>query len=173
MTPQLLFLCVKIFLSRILDVSIGTVRTILTVKGKVVMATFMGFLEVFIWFMVAREALSSADANIYIALFYAGGYAAGTFVGGKLAKRFIISNLTVSIITSNKNDELVSFLRGSGHGVSVVNVNPSDYAGEKYMLICEIKNTKLNELKKMIYQFDPKAFIIVNETKYVYNGFIK
>lgn len=36
-------LCLKIFLVRILDVSLGTFRTILTVKGKTLYASLVGF----------------------------------------------------------------------------------------------------------------------------------
>lgn len=41
----MLFLCLKIFFARILDVSIGTVRTMLMVKGKTVVMTILAFLK--------------------------------------------------------------------------------------------------------------------------------
>ena len=41
-------LCVKIFFVRILDVSLGTLRTIITVKGKILVASLIGFIEMFV-----------------------------------------------------------------------------------------------------------------------------
>ena len=41
------------------------------------------------------------------------------------------------------------------------------------MLIIQINNKTLEELKKTINKNDPKAFIVINETKYIQNGFIK
>ena len=38
----MLLLCIKIFLVRILDVSLGTVRTIMTVKNKNIIASILG-----------------------------------------------------------------------------------------------------------------------------------
>ena len=42
----MLLLCIKIFLVRILDVSLGTVRTIMTVKNKNLIASIIGFIEI-------------------------------------------------------------------------------------------------------------------------------
>ena len=41
------------------------------------------------------------------------------------------------------------------------------------MLFVEINNKRFNHLKKIVKKEDPKAFIVVNETKYVQNGYIK
>ena len=43
---DILFLCIKIFLVRIIDVTLGTLRTIITVKDKVFLASVIGFFEV-------------------------------------------------------------------------------------------------------------------------------
>ena len=41
------------------------------------------------------------------------------------------------------------------------------------MLFVEINNKSFNKLKHKVKEIDPKAFIVVNETKYVQNGYIK
>ena len=58
-----LLLCIQIFIARILDVSLGTVRVMLISKEKSKIAFFVAFVEVFIWFIVARSALSE-NANL-------------------------------------------------------------------------------------------------------------
>ena len=72
-----------------------------------------------------------------------------------------------------KNDDLIVAVRSEGFGASVVDVKGSDYGCEKYMLFCEIPSSRLKELKGIVHKHDPKAFIMVQETKKVYNGFIK
>ena len=49
---ELLILCLKVFLVRILDVSLGTMRTIVMVKGKTLIASLIGFVELLIWFLI-------------------------------------------------------------------------------------------------------------------------
>ena len=78
----MLLLCLKIFLVRIVDVTLGTTRTMFTVKGKRLIASLIGFFEVLIWFLIVREALQTEDKSILIAISYALGFATGTYIGG-------------------------------------------------------------------------------------------
>lgn len=173
MSLSLLFLCLKIFFARILDVSLATVRTMLTVKGKSKTAACVGFIEIIIWFLVVRTAFNSDEAGIILAIAYAGGFATGTYIGGLISSRFIKGTVTVQIVTSSKDDALISSIRNAGFAVTVVNVNESEYSGERYMLFSQIASDRLDEFKALINEKDDKAFIIVQESKYVYNGFIK
>lgn len=168
---EILFLCIKIFCVRIMDVSLGTMRTIVTVKGNKIVASLIGFIEVFIWFMIVREALNVESTSIWIAIAYAGGYASGTYIGGVLSEKLIKGNFGVQVITSKRDNDLIALLKKSGFGVSVIDVRSEDDQNEKYMLFIEIDKTKFNDLKKLIKKYDEKAFIVVNETKAVYNGY--
>lgn len=168
---ELFILCLKVFFVRIIDVSMGTCRTIVTVKGNKLLASLIGFFEVFIWFVVVKEALNTDSTSIFIALSYAGGYATGTFIGSTISEKFIKGNFGVQVITSKRDDELVAFLKKSGFGVSVIDVRSEKEHNEKYMLFIEIDKVKFNDLKKIIKKFDPNAFVVVNETKEVYNGY--
>lgn len=166
-------LCIQVFCCRIVDVSLGTVRTILTVKGKIGIASLIGFVEVFVWFVIVQAAISKGGTNLWVALFYAGGFGTGTYVGGKLADRFMKGILDVQIITSAKNSHLIDAVRDAGFGVSVLNVNSSEYGEEKFLLVIEIKGENLKKLQKIVYNLDPAAFVTVRETKFIQNGFFK
>ena len=63
-----LFLCFKIFFVRIIDVSLGTARTIIMVRGKGLIASIIGFFEVFVWFLIVREALNTTESGLFIAI---------------------------------------------------------------------------------------------------------
>lgn len=170
---ELLFLCIKIFLVRILDVSLGTVRTIITVKGRRVLASLVGFIEVFVWFLIVREALNTDETSLWIAISYSLGFATGTYVGSVLSDVFISGTLGLQIITSKEDEEMVRILRENGYAVTVVDVRGMEENKGKFMLMIEIDKKKLSHLKNLIKSLDPKAFIIVNETKYVQNGYFK
>jgi uncharacterized protein YebE (UPF0316 family) len=147
-------------------------RTIIVVKGKSWIAAIVGFFEVFIWFLVAREALSNAT-GIWVAVAYAGGFASGTYIGGLLVKRFIKDMVEMQIVTSGDDPEIVSKIRSAGFAVTVLDVKGSEYGGDKFLLIMDIEGALLPEARKLVKSLDPSAFIVVHETKKVYNGFIK
>ena len=169
---QLFGLCIKIFFVRILDVSLGTLRTMITVKGKNLYASMVGFIEIFVWFLVVKEALNTDQTSIWIAISYSLGFATGTYIGGLLSKKFISGNLSVQVITDNAYPDMVDKLRNEGYGVTVIDVEGKDKEQEKNMLFIEISNKSFNHLQKIVKQIDHDAFIVVNETKYVLNGFI-
>ena len=163
----MLFLCIKIFLVRILDVSLGTIRTIMTVKNKNLIASIIGFIEITVWFLVVKEALTTDNNNILIVLSYAAGFSTGTYIGGILSNKYIKGYATVQVITTNNNLETI--LRKHKYGVTAVNIKNKN----QKMLIIQINNKTTEEIKLLINKTDPKAFIVINETKYIQNGFIK
>lgn len=168
---ELFLLCIKIFFVRIIDVSLGTIRTIVTVKDKKLVASFIGFIEVFVWFVIVKEALNTDETSIFVAISYALGFATGTYIGSYLSNRYIKGNFGVQIITSNLN--LIKNLRSIGYAVSVIDVKGHNEEIEKFMLFIEIDKNDFTNLKDFIKLYDKKAFIVVNETKYVQNGYFQ
>ena len=166
---NLLLLCIKIFFARLIDVSLGTVRTIYTVKGKNFIASLIGIIEITVWFLVVKEALSTDNNNLWIVFSYAMGFSVGTYIGGRLSQKFIKSNLEVQVILSNRDDNIVSEIRKSGYIVTVIEVK--GIKDIKYMLYIQIKDNTLEQLKKLIRKLDNKAFMVINEVKYVENGY--
>lgn len=167
---EIILLCIKIFLVRIIDVSLGTARTIIMVKGKSLIASLIGLIEVFIWFIIVKEALNTTESGILIAISYSLGFAVGTYIGSILTNKFIEGTLGVEVIT--KKERIINTIRKNGYAVSVLNVNGQEKT-KKYMLIIEIKNKKLAHLKELIQRLDKNAFIMINETKLVHNGYFK
>ena len=169
----MLLMCIKIFIVRIIDVSLGTVRTILTIKEKNLLASIVGFIEVFIWFIIVKDALNTNIESILIPIFYAGGFATGTYIGGILARYFTKnSNINVQVIINKDNNYLVDILYTSGYAVSTLNIEGYNSI-PKILLIIETKLNRLKELRNIIYKIDTKAFIVVSESRIVYNGYLK
>ena len=114
--------CLKIFCARILDVSLGTVRTIVTVKGERLLASLVGFVEVIIWYVIVKEVLNTPENSLWLGISYALGFATGTYIGAYISERFISGNFGVQVITSNNSMDLVYALREAGYAVSVIDV---------------------------------------------------
>ena len=168
-----LLMCVKIFCFRILDVTLSTVRMVLTIKEKSKTAAFVGFVEVFIWYSIVREALTAEGPFLPTAIAYAGGFATGTYIGGKVAKKFIKGHVVVSVVTTGKNHELVAAIREAGYAVTVMNVNSSEFSDEKFMLLVNVDKGRLRNFQRLVESLDPSAFILVQETKTVINGYVR
>jgi len=69
-----------IFLARVVNVSMGTVRTLLGMRGQKHWATAIGFIESLIFILAISRVLQNVG-NVWNVLGYCGGFAAGTWVG--------------------------------------------------------------------------------------------
>jgi len=170
---ELFLLCVKIFFARIADVTLGTIKTVFSVRGKTIKAGCLTFVEILIWFLVAREALNTDYESIWIAIAYAGGCTAGNVIGTLISTKFVNTLISVEVTTSKATIKNINKIRDEGFGVSVVNTTSSYDDSNNNLLFITLNSRNLEQLKKVIQEIDPNAFMVVNESKIVHNGFIK
>ena len=166
---NIIFLCIEIFIARIIDVSLGTIRTVIVIKGKNLIGSILGFFEVGVWFLVVDQALNTNASNIFIVLSYALGFAAGTYIGGIISPMIIKSKYEVQIITDKNVQEMIDRIRDDSIAVSILKLEGKNK--NKYMLYVEVGNNKLKELYNIVKSVDKNAFIVVNETMFVHNGY--
>jgi uncharacterized protein YebE (UPF0316 family) len=156
-----------IFLARICDVSIGTMRIIFVSKGKRNIAPILGFFEVLIWITAISKIMQNLDNYVnYIA--YAAGFATGNFVGMIIEEKLAMGILMIRVFAHERGSELVQTLNLSGYGATVVEAYG---AREKVHLIYTI--VQRNELAKVldvINCFNPKAFYTIEDVKTVNEG---
>lgn len=169
---SLFLTCVTIFFARIADVSLGSLRIIFLGKEKSFLAFCFGFLEILIWFIVAKDALTQGN-NWWIVFSYCFGYAAGTYIGSLISERFVKGTLGVQIVTSTRDATVIDEIRKSGFAVSAIDIKGRNQDSSKYMLFMEINKKRFDSLRHLVRSLDPQAFVVVNETKYVQNGYFK
>ncbi|MDD1715849.1 MAG: DUF5698 domain-containing protein, partial [Methanolinea sp.] len=105
-----------IFLARICDVSMGTLRVIFIAKGLKKIAPVIGFFEVIIWLLAIGQVMQNIS-NVASYVAYGGGFAAGTYLGMRVEERLSIGTVVVRVITNRDPGDLISDLRTSGYGV--------------------------------------------------------
>lgn len=167
---NIVFLCIAVFCARIIDTSLATIRTVMVVKDRTILAFIFAFFEVFVWFMIVREALTSVDNVLLLAMAYSLGYACGVMVGMYITDKFIVSNVSVNIVVKQKK-EVVDALINHNFAVSVSRIKGKDLISNKYMIFVATTSKRIEELKKIITDIDDHAFIVVSENKSVLGGY--
>ena len=170
MNIDLIYLVLVVFVARILDMSFKTFRTIFLIEGKKYYAALFGFLEALIWILVIRDAITSDEGVLYVALAYGLGYALGHIVGISLLNFFFKQTNQVIIITSHANSELIKALDEALFGITKIEATGLDNS-KKYYLFLEIIPTRLKALKQIVNSLDPQAFMIINKSKEAINGY--
>lgn len=161
---MLLFTCLKIFFARILDVSINTIRTTFVLRGKTTIVAILAFLEITIWFLVARTALNT-ELNLFIVLSYSGGYTMGTIIGTIITNKYIKTNLEL-IVISNKI-KTTKKIKENNYGVTILNKDK-----DKIVLLIETNKKRIDKLTILLNKLDKNAFITIKETKTIINGYM-
>jgi uncharacterized protein YebE (UPF0316 family) len=166
---DLLLNCLVIFLVRIVDVSLGTLSTVLVIRGKKGLGSIIGFIDLVIWFLVVRQALSIESASLWIAIAYAGGYATGTYAGSWLEEKIALGKASLIVVTKGLRYDLVKLLRDRGFGVSEVRSHGID--GENLLLLIEVERRKIKSVIDAINEIAPDCFISISDTKEIINGY--
>lgn len=156
-----------IFLSRLFDVSMGTVRVILTARGKKLIASIIGFFEVLVWIVVVAQILNNIQGPLsYIA--YAAGFASGTYLGIWLESKLAIGAVSLRIITRTDASELIEELRGNSYGVTSLNAEGRD--GRVNVIYMLVSRHNLDHVIKTVKKFNPRAFYYIEDVRFVSEG---
>ncbi len=166
-TFALVVLPLLICCSRIIDVSLGTMRIIFVSRGFRVLAPIMGFFEVLIWIIVISQVMQNLT-NVVNYVAYAFGFALGSYVGMTIERRLSLGMVVIRVITAKDSRELIGFMRKEGYGVTVLNAEGS--SGRVNVVFTVIKRTDVNTVVGHIKRFNPKAFYTVEDIQSVTEG---
>lgn len=157
-----------IFLTRVLDVTLGTLRIIFISRGRKMLAPALGFIEVLIWITVVSQIVGGAR-NLAAYLAYAAGFAAGNYVGMWIEEKLAIGTLVVRIILAKEGKSLVDNLREAGFGVTYVDGHGAT-GGPVLLVYTVVLRRELEQVVAIIEETSPKSFFTVEELRSVREG---
>lgn len=161
-TFSLIIIPIFIFIARIMDVTLGTIRIIFVSRGNKFLAPIFGFFEILIWLFAIGQIMQHLT-NLSYYLAYASGFATGTFVGIYVEEKMAIGMVIVRIITKKDASELVEQLRHTGYGVTSFDGQGS--TGKVKLIYLTIMRKDINEIIEIIKKFDQKTFFSVEEVR--------
>jgi uncharacterized protein YebE (UPF0316 family) len=153
-----------IFLARIMDVSLGTLRIIFVTKGMRKVAPLFGFFEVLIWLIAISRIMQNLDNWIcYVA--YAAGFATGNYVGMYLEEKLAIGHEMIRVITRRDASSLINDLHERGYGVT--SVSAEGIEGKVAVIYIIARRSMIKEVLDLINLHNPRALYTVESIKYV------
>ena len=156
-----------VFLARVTDVTLGTLRIIFTSRGKRHVAPLLGFVEVFIWVSVISEITKGAH-NVIAYLAYAAGFAAGTYIGMLIEEKLAMGMLVIRAIIPAHVKDLSANLQEKGYGFTRVDAQGSQ--GPVKLIYTIVMRKNLPEVASIIQQAYPNAFFTVEELRSAEHG---
>ncbi|MRT92240.1 DUF2179 domain-containing protein [Ancylomarina sp. 16SWW S1-10-2] len=153
-----------IFMARICDVSLDTIRVIMVSKGYRKYAPYIGFVQVLIWIVTITRIMENLDNWLtYVA--YAAGFGMGTYIGMRIEEKIAMGYELLRIITRSEVDELVSVLRQKGYSVTSVVGEGRD--GEVGIVFMILKRKVTREVIEIVNKYNPKAYYTIEDIRFV------
>jgi len=160
---------VLIFLARICDVSINTIRIIYMLGGRRYTSTVLGFFESFIWLMAIRQIFSHLDNWVcYIA--YPAGFASGIFIGMIIEERIAYGKVIVRIITRKDVQVLLNYLTEQSFRFTRVNAEGPN--GHENLVFTVVERENLDMLIEKLRAILPTAYYTIEKVKEAGEGSI-
>ncbi len=151
-----------IFIARICEMTVNTLRIIYMLGGRRYAAALLGFFEAFIWLVAMRQIFEHLDNWLcYVA--YPGGFAAGIFIGMMIEERIAYGKVIIRIITRKNIEGLLDFLRRREFRFTSVDAHGPD--GNESLVFTVIKREHLDTLLHELSLILPTAFYTIENVK--------
>jgi len=151
-----------IFLARIADVTIGTLRTVFVIRGRHIIAPLLGFFEVIIWVTAITGVITHLN-HWYNIIAYAAGFAVGNAVGILLEKKLAIGMQAIRLISCTKSAAVASGLRLAGYRVT--EVKGHGYRGDLSISFIVVPRRETTTILKAAQGIDPDVFCTVEDVR--------
>ncbi len=166
---EAVLIAIVIFALRIIDVSIGTIRVLYTIRGNRMVAASLGLIEAGIWIFAITRAIKYVD-NPMSMLGWALGYATGTILGITMEKWIATGSILLRVISVNVSRQLREQLLEKGFGVT--SLAGEGRSGPVSVLFIVAPRRRAKEAFGLIQKIDPQAFVTVDPVDVATGGYI-
>ena len=156
-----LLYAVLIVLARMVDVSLGTMRTITVVRGHRVVAACLGFLEVTIWLTVISSVIG--QITWWKVLAYGTGFALGNASGIMLENYLAIGQQLVMLISRHRSHSVAFGLRLSDYLVTELPARGA--SGRVAMCFTVVPRRRVPEAIRLARRIDEDCLTIVEDVR--------
>jgi uncharacterized protein YebE (UPF0316 family) len=157
-----------IFLLRVGDMTLDTIRMLFVVRGRKKLAWILGFFQSLI-FVVAISTVLANLTNPLNVIGYASGFATGNVVGMLIEERLAIGHIHITVMSPLRGAKIGENLRQNGFGVSELSARGRD--GMVAILHCNVLRKDLGTAQTIILEADPDAVVTAEDMRPVQHGF--
>ena len=158
-----------VFLLRVTDVSMATIRMLMIMRGRRLVAPLIGFFEILLWVTAVGIVVRHLSSPLHV-IGYAAGFATGNFLGLLIEERLALGIATVRTVVRDGGAELAGELRGAGFGVTEIMGRGRDGAVD--VLYSVLPRKRVNACLSAIESRAPEAFVVVDEPRTVRRGWL-
>lgn len=167
-TREALLLAGGIFLLRVINQSLDTLRVLMMLRGRKLASWILGFAETTI-FVIALTSVITGLNNVLNIIAYSAGFATGNTLGMWVEDRLAIGHVNLRIISSKRGSAMAEKLRKDGFAVTEIPARGKN--GTVTLLNLSIRRKEIDKVRAIAQKVDPSAFITGEEMRPLLHGF--
>jgi len=157
-----------VFLLRVANMSLDTIRVRMVVRDRKGWAWIMGFIQTVIFIIVLTTVIQDFD-NILNIVAYAGGFATGNVVGMWIEERMGLGYTHLRIISTTSGEVIAEKLREAGFAVTEISGRGRD--GTVTLLTVSVRRKNKKKVSDIVEKVDEDAFITAEDLRPVRRGY--
>lgn len=147
-----------IFISKIIENALATLRLIIVANGKKLLGAILQFCISLVWVLVTGLVVIDITKDPLKIVFFAFGSLVGSYIGSLIEEKLAMGyNLIICITDDNENILYKTFKR-KGYNISKIKGEKDNK--EKNILLIAVSRKKKQHVLNIIKEFDTKAIII-------------
>jgi uncharacterized protein YebE (UPF0316 family) len=168
LSPQAWLGAGLIFLLRVMDMTLDTLRVLVVMRGRKAIAWVLGFFQALIFVLAISSVLKNLNNPLNI-IGYAAGFATGNVVGMWIEERLAIGHVHLNVVSTRLGAAIAERMRAEGFAVTEIPARGKD--GTVTLLNISVLRKNVDQVHKLVNQVDPSAFVTAEDVRPVRRGF--
>lgn len=162
-----------IFVGKILEVTVSTVRVVLINRGEKEKGAIIAFFEILLWLFITGTVLVGFQEDMIRVVVFALAFAIGNYLGSLLEAKlaFGIGSVQVIVPENDSSTALADILRENGFAVTILQGTGKD--GQRDLMILHLLRKRIPDAVSIIHSYLENAVIVINDIKSVRGGYLK
>ena len=167
---MILLLYILIFLSKIIENALATLRLIVVANGKKLIGAILQFVVALAWILVTGAVVVDIKNDPLKIIVFALGSFAGSYFGSVLEEKIALGYYLLTIIIEKQNGKKITELLRNHH-FAVTSVKALGKENEKYVLMILTKRKYRKKIISLIKTIEKNPMIITEKATPLCGGY--
>ncbi len=149
-----------IFLARMIDVTLGTIRNLYVNAGLKISSAVAGFFQMIVWVFAVAGLVNDLN-DISRIILYALGFSAGTIAGIWIEDKIALGFRSVRIMNQDKGLSLARILREEGYNIT--QIPAQGYKDQVEVVIAILSRKEIIDFTALVEKLAPNVFYTIEK----------
>lgn len=158
-----------IFISKIIENALSTLRMIVVSNGKKKLGAFLNGIIAIVWILVTGVVIIDINKDVFKIIFFCLGSIVGSYLGSVIEEKIALgSNMILAIIESKYINLIENILNNKDYYTTFIDSKNKDTS----LLIIMVRRKKVNQILKTIKRIDENAIVIAERARTISDKFV-